>query len=56
MGKGHKDRRREKRARELEEQDKDVALLKNELQEEQEILKQELVKKQDEKTSNETCR
>jgi hypothetical protein len=34
MGKGHKDRRREKRAQEVEERDKDERLLKEELAEE----------------------
>ncbi|CAF4796636.1 unnamed protein product, partial [Rotaria sp. Silwood1] len=36
MGKGHKDRRREKRAREMEDHDKDERLLKEELEKENE--------------------
>lgn len=48
MGKGHKDRRREKRAQELEEREKDVQLLKEELEEETEKI-------QSTKKSIETC-
>ncbi|CAF0759643.1 unnamed protein product [Rotaria sordida] len=46
MGKGHKDRRREKRAREIEEHDKDEHLLKEELEkenEEQKIFNEKLI-------------
>ncbi|CAF4620600.1 unnamed protein product [Rotaria sp. Silwood2] len=45
MGKGHKDRRREKRAREMEEHDKDERLLKDELEKENEerIINEKLV-------------
>ena len=53
MGKGYKDRRKEKRARELEERDGDERLLKEELQE-------EIEKKKEERIINEklteTCR
>lgn len=48
MGKGHKDRRREKRAQEMEEREKDERALKNELEEENEkvLAERELLKKQ----------
>jgi len=56
MGKGYKDRRRERRAREMEEHDKDESSLKEELYEEIEKKNEEiqLLKKQNEK-SIETC-
>ncbi len=49
MGKGYKDRRREKRALEMEERDKDEHLLKEELEEENQVLK----KQNEEQTINE---
>jgi len=56
MGKGHKDRRREKRARELEEHDNDLRLLKDELEQETEKKIEEnfSLKKPNEKLT-ETC-
>jgi hypothetical protein len=53
MGKGYKDRRREKRALELQERDKDISLLKEELEEENE--KTQSVKKSNEEKLIETC-
>ncbi|UJR35643.1 hypothetical protein I4U23_028393 [Adineta vaga] len=49
MGKGYKDRRREKRARDLEEREQDTQLLKQELEEESEkkLAEQRLGKQQD---------
>lgn len=62
MGKGHKDRRKEKRAQEMEEREKDERLLKEELSEEIEKKNDEiqLLKKQNEEQLNnekliETC-
>jgi hypothetical protein len=54
MGKGYKDRRREKRALELQERDKDISLLKEELQEE-ENEKNQSTKKSNEEKLIETC-
>lgn len=59
MGKAHKDRRREKRAQELEERNKDEKLIKEELREEAEKL--QLMRKKNEselainEKSNDTC-
>ncbi len=54
MGKGRKDRRRERRALEMQERDKDISLLKEEL-EEGENEKKELIKKSSEDKLIETC-
>ena len=52
MGKGHKERRRERRAREIEERDHDERLLK-ELQEDNEEKNQLFNNKNEEQTVNE---
>ena len=59
MGKGHKDRRREKRASELQERENDINELKAELAEETEKIQAASVsarKKSNEEKITETCR